>query len=231
MPGGRSLPFHSQATFRLLKFAALIWSRAAYRVRGVAAGDRGPVALLLGVARQSGHRDRHDHRQCPHEGVGHPAARRSVRHESMSSQSLGTFEKSGQDGPFGPRLSTAGRRPGLRGPRPRWYKQATPPWPPLPRRGAATAARRSPGARPRPPPRRLGLGAFAVPLGLTAACWRMSLLGRVSQSRSLTLAFWGAGAAAAGLAGRAGGRSRGARCPDSSARRRGRSTTSRCAAT
>lgn len=40
-----------------------------------------------------------------------------------------------------------------------------------------------------------GLSAFAVPLTLTAGLLAMSLLGRVRENRSLTLAFWGAGAA------------------------------------
>ncbi len=73
---------------------------------GVATRDRGPVALLLGIARQSGHCDRHDHRQCPHQQVRRPAARRSIHHESMSSQNLETSEKSGQDGPAALLLST-----------------------------------------------------------------------------------------------------------------------------
>lgn len=65
---------------------------------------------------------------------------------------------------------------------------------------SSTPARRrdrrqtSPGdASPPDLPGASGLSAFAVPLGLSAGLLAMSLLGRVSQSRSLTLAFWGAG--------------------------------------
>ncbi len=59
------------------------------------------------------------------------------------------------------------------------------------RRRHPTPAAHSPAPHP---PALSGAVAFAVPLLLTAALLAMSLLDRVRDNRSLTLAFWGAGA-------------------------------------